>query len=498
MNKKIIVGISCFLLAGTVLATTSDFDIEGRGSSLDVIEQKNKELRDSSINAQDYFTREFAAIERERKELGVGADRGKIGAAEYKQACSILDGRQKRIDEERQLALKSGHQISDNIQTLFTSAIQAKIEQQNQEEKRKTEEARRKTLIGEKAVAKGIAEDGARERLELMLQKDNLTKVGIFASLTAAGVVGGYFGLKFLYKYMYSMLGVPTLVRESPRVGAFSSLLGWVMPEKEVKQDEAFAQIVLAPELETTITSLAHATVMTHVKGLQYRHLLLHGPPGTGKTLIAKTLARASGMDYAIISGADFSQFKAGMDVQKLHEVFDWAEKGKRGLILFIDEADALLRDRKQLSENGVKLVNAFLSRTNGSSEKFMLVLATNYPEFLDSAVLSRVNKKVEIALPGADERAKLLRLYIDKYLKNAVVGKDALMLVVEQTINDASLQNIAQKINGFSGREIDQMVAEVQIEAFTSGNNRVTKALFEAVVAGKIKQHQEERALTK
>ena len=34
-------------------------------------------------------------------------------------------------------------------------------------------------------------------------------------------------------------------------------------------------------------------------------HLLLHGPPGTGKTLFARTLARQSGLDYAVMSGGD-------------------------------------------------------------------------------------------------------------------------------------------------------------------------------------------------
>ncbi|CAK0893173.1 unnamed protein product, partial [Prorocentrum cordatum] len=37
--------------------------------------------------------------------------------------------------------------------------------------------------------------------------------------------------------------------------------------------------------------------------GTPFRHLLLHGAPGTGKTLFARTLARQSGLDYAIMSG---------------------------------------------------------------------------------------------------------------------------------------------------------------------------------------------------
>ena len=35
------------------------------------------------------------------------------------------------------------------------------------------------------------------------------------------------------------------------------------------------------------------------------RNFLFYGPPGTGKTLFAKKLALNSGLDYAIMTGAD-------------------------------------------------------------------------------------------------------------------------------------------------------------------------------------------------
>ena len=36
-----------------------------------------------------------------------------------------------------------------------------------------------------------------------------------------------------------------------------------------------------------------------------FQHVLLYGPPGTGKTLFARTIARESGLDYAIMTGGD-------------------------------------------------------------------------------------------------------------------------------------------------------------------------------------------------
>lgn len=48
------------------------------------------------------------------------------------------------------------------------------------------------------------------------------------------------------------------------------------------------------------------------------------------------------GLDYAMMTGGDVAPLGA-QAVTKIHEIFDWAKKSKRGLLLFIDEADAFL-----------------------------------------------------------------------------------------------------------------------------------------------------------
>ena len=67
--------------------------------------------------------------------------------------------------------------------------------------------------------------------------------------------------------------------------------------------------------------------------------------------MAAKSLARTAGLDYAIMSGGDVAPL-GGKAVQQLHEMFDWAERSRKGLLLFIDEADAFLGRRgNQMSE---------------------------------------------------------------------------------------------------------------------------------------------------
>jgi SpoVK/Ycf46/Vps4 family AAA+-type ATPase len=66
-------------------------------------------------------------------------------------------------------------------------------------------------------------------------------------------------------------------------------------------------------------------------------------------------------------------------------------------MILFIDEADAFLRNRKsgEMSEYMRHTINSFLYRTGTPSENVIVVLATNSPEQLDEAVHDRIDEIV-------------------------------------------------------------------------------------------------------
>ena len=255
--------------------------------------------------------------------------------------------------------------------------------------------------------------------------------------------------------------------------------------------------VILAPDIKQKITRLADETKKTHEWGIPYRHMVLYGPPGTGKTMIARIIARKSGMNYAIIKGAGLLQYSEQLAIQKLHEIFDWAENGKRGLVILFDEADSFLRNRKGLDSFRIALVDAFLSRTNSSSEKYMLILATNHPEDLDPAVLSRIDQKIEIPLPGLEQREAMLKLYLDKYIKNGTFkiningkAKEQAMSLSDD-INQELIRNLSQKIEGFSGRDIEKMVAELKVSTISSGKNVAQSDNFIKMVDDSVAQHK-------
>lgn len=54
---------------------------------------------------------------------------------------------------------------------------------------------------------------------------------------------------------------------------------------------------------------------------------------------------------------------------------------------------------------------------------RFMLVLASNQPEQFDWAINDRIDEIVNFALPGPEERERLVRLYFDRYVLEPATG---------------------------------------------------------------------------
>merc|ERR1711937_171148 len=229
--------------------------------------------------------------------------------------------------------------------------------------------------------------------------------------------------------------------------------------------------------------------------GAPFRHMLFYGPPGTGKTMTAKVIAKQSNMDYAILTGGDIAPL-GGDAVTQLHGLFDWSATSKKGLVLFIDEADAFLGDRggKLVQSEGLRAaLNALLYRTGDQSKHFSMILATNRPGDLDSAVLNRIDDALEFPNPEEKERKDLIELYLKRYVieNKSVQGQPIKVNITPEQLSKM-YEDVAKKTEGFSGRDIAKMMSAIQ--AAVDGS--LTEDIFKNVVGYKLSEFEKRKEL--
>lgn len=398
---------------------------------------------------------------------------------------------------EETMRIKEENRLKD----LAEGGTAAKVAEKLEKLIDKREEARGRVMVA-REYGKAIKET----LKETLLSFGTTQNVAILISAIIV-LIAAYKGLSFAQMYFEAKLGRPSLVRESSKSGFKKKLYDFAKSVFSGDEDEVIEDIlnniILSKELESVVHTLADDARQTRELGLPYQNVLFYGPPGTGKTEFARILAQYSGMDFAILSGADFSQFKNGEGITELHKLFEWAKNSDKGLLIFIDEADAFLRDRALLDKDGVNLVNAFLSHTGCSSDKFMLVFATNYADELDAAVRSRIHKKFAFGLPANEERYKILMLKLKKYIfdDKRVFMQDGeeveASLSVDPTLDEAYWRDVAGQVEGFSGRDIDQAVGEMRIRAYRSGMNMLTKDIVDFVIKSKIETIANDKRIT-
>ncbi|MED6158677.1 hypothetical protein PIB30_034920 [Stylosanthes scabra] len=146
--------------------------------------------------------------------------------------------------------------------------------------------------------------------------------------------------------------------------------------------------------------------------------ILLFGPPGTGKTLLAKALATEAGANFISITGSTLTSKWFG-DAEKLTKaLFSFASK-LSPVIIFVDEVDSLLGARGGASEHEAtrRMRNEFMAAWDGlrskENQRILILGATNRPFDLDDAVIRRLPRRIYVDLPDAENRMKILRIFL-------------------------------------------------------------------------------------
>lgn len=137
--------------------------------------------------------------------------------------------------------------------------------------------------------------------------------------------------------------------------------------------------------------------------------ILLHGLPGTGKTHTIRYLASNLPGHTTLIVTAE----QAGL----LAEYFTLARLLQPAMLV-IEDVDLVARNREQMGSACEEvLLNRILNEMDGLAEDadLFFVLTTNRPEQIEPALASRpgrIDQAIEIPLPDAEGRKRLVLLY--------------------------------------------------------------------------------------
>ncbi|XP_076442115.1 spastin-like isoform X4 [Babylonia areolata] len=227
------------------------------------------------------------------------------------------------------------------------------------------------------------------------------------------------------------------IVDSSPRVD-FKDVAG----QETAKQ--ALQEIVILPALRPELFTGLRAPA---------RGLLLFGPPGNGKTMLAKAVANESNSVFFNISASSLTSKWVG-EGEKLVRTLFMAARQLQPAIVFIDEIDSLLSERREgENEASRRLKTEFLVQFDGVSsspeDRILIMGATNRPQELDDAVLRRFPKRVYVTIPDHGTRRSMLKHLLNK--QGCCLAED-------------DLSKLATLTDGYSGSDLTALAKDAAL----------------------------------
>lgn len=244
-------------------------------------------------------------------------------------------------------------------------------------------------------------------------------------------------------------------------------------PESAIPLDQLILSAESRESLDMLANRLRDPLRVERLGGSLPTGVLFYGPPGTGKTSVCKSLAKEVGWAFLPTSGAELAR-----DPKGLQKLYDKA-KELRPAIIFIDEADDLLRDRGY--SNSTEATNKLLTIMDGSGDRVrdvLFVAATNNPDQIDSALLrgGRFTEKVGFELPRQEQMVQHIESWISK--RNLGLAGDVSATRIAADLGAQSIANVDAVLQHAVNRAISRTSSDTVVLAYADVKAGITTVL--------------------
>jgi SpoVK/Ycf46/Vps4 family AAA+-type ATPase len=193
-------------------------------------------------------------------------------------------------------------------------------------------------------------------------------------------------------------------------------------------------RLILAEEsksqIDRTIQEHGQRLKLAKYGYLPRTKLLFWGPPGCGKTLTAHWIASELHLPLGVVRLDTLITSFLGETAAHIQRIFDLAQTTP--MVLLIDEADAIAKDRDDRNDVGElkRVVNSLLQAMDTfRSTNSIVIAASNHQYLLDNALWRRFDDIVMFPLPTSTQAKSFLSV-----LLNGVTVSGSLDTVVRTT----------------------------------------------------------------
>ena len=167
-----------------------------------------------------------------------------------------------------------------------------------------------------------------------------------------------------------------------------------------------------------------------HPSKFANRSFLFEGEPGIGKTYLSKKLVK-SVKCKVLFFGQTYIKGENIKKISTLKELLDETEKLESGIV-YVDDLRYLFNfnELDDLTNEDRQMFMRLIENFTDNNKKTVLIMTTNFSEFLEDSLKDRLDVKIDFGLPSNKNKASFLKENFAEYL-----GEKEIKYLSENTI---------------------------------------------------------------